>query len=77
MNNRGLIIPKIKGNTIYFIHNLKEESGQSLVEFVLLLSVIVLLSFGFLKVANTGLAEYWLKAATLILDDPSQKLQMR
>lgn len=49
-----------------------KEAGQSLVEFVLLLLVIVTLSFGFIRVANGNLADYWKAYVRLIVDDPSQ-----
>ena len=51
------------------VHN---QDGQSLVEFVLLLLVIVTLSFGFIRVANGNLGEYWKAYVRLIVDDPSQ-----
>jgi len=48
------------------------QDGQSLVEFILLLLVIVTLSFAFIRVANGNLANYWKAYVRLIVDDPSQ-----
>jgi len=53
------------------------EQGQSLVEFVLLLSLIMILSLGFLKTVNTGIANYWLSMGQMLVEDPSQNLTLR
>lgn len=53
------------------------EQGQSLVEFVLLLSLIMVLSLGFLKTVNTGISNYWLKMGQMLVEDPSQNLTLR
>lgn len=50
----------------------KRQSGQSLVEFALLLLVIASTSFLFLRVVNTNLGRYWTAYARLIVDDPAQ-----
>ncbi len=50
----------------------QNQDGQSLVEFILLLLVIVTLSFGFIRVANGNLSEYWRAYVRLIVDDPTQ-----
>jgi hypothetical protein len=49
-----------------------KQSGQTLVEFALLLLVIATISFGFIAVTNRNLAKYWIAYARLIVDDPSQ-----
>lgn len=56
---------------------LNNEKGQSLVEFVLLLAVIMLISLLFLKLVNTNVAKYWRAMGTVLLEDPSQTIQMR
>ncbi len=48
------------------------ESGQTLVEFILLLLVITTISFTFMRVTNGNLAKFWMSFARIIVDDPSQ-----
>lgn len=60
------------GQNIPEPNNLKNQIGQSLVEFALLLLVIASMSFIFLRVANRNLAQYWEVYARLIVDDPAQ-----
>ena len=50
----------------------KNQAGQSLVEFALLLLVVVTLSFSFIRLANTNLGRLWTAYVRLIVDDPSQ-----
>ena len=50
----------------------KKDAGQSLVEFMLLLLVVVTLSFGFIKISNGNLGRIWQTYVRLIVDDPSQ-----
>lgn len=45
------------------------ERGQSIIEFVLLLSVVTALSYGFVFMMNKNLANFWQYAANLIVDD--------
>lgn len=45
------------------------ESGQSIVEFVLLLAVITGLSYGFVAVMNKNIARYWEYSANLVVND--------
>ncbi len=59
----GKIVPKKKKSN---------QSGQSLVEFILLLLVIVLLSFSFISISNRNLGRLWEAYVRLIVDDPSQ-----
>jgi len=60
---------------------LKNESGQSFLEFVLLISVIMLISMGFLKGVNTGISKYWhAMGQTLVYDyhkTDTKKLKLR
>lgn len=68
------------------IHNLNEnenllnnEQGQTFLEFVLLLMMIMFMSFGYMKIINTGIGKYWTSMAnTLLIDVPgSKKLKLR
>ena len=56
-----------------FLNNLfrkgRSQRGQSIVEFVLLLSVITGLSYGFVAIMNRNLARYWDYSASLIVND--------
>jgi hypothetical protein len=51
-----------------FIKRLNQR-GQSLVEFVLLLAVISMLSYGFVSVMNRNIGNYWQYAVNLIIND--------
>lgn len=53
---------------------LKDQSGQTLVEFILLLAAIVIISFSFLSILNSNISERWAKVANIILDDKNQTL---
>ena len=55
----------------------KNESGQTLVEFVLLLASISIISFSFIKLINSGVGERWQRIFTIILDDPNQTIELR
>ncbi len=50
-------------------YQILNERGQSIIEFVLLLSVVTALSYGFVYMMNKNLATYWQYAANLIVDD--------
>jgi hypothetical protein len=54
-----------------------KQSGQTLVEFVLLLASITIISFTFLKVVNSNIGDRWKVIYELILDDPNQKVELR
>lgn len=58
---------------------LKNEQGQSLVEFVLLLASILLVSMVFMKIVNGNIGKYWTAMGqTLLLDvEGGQKLNLR
>lgn len=45
------------------------ERGQSIVEFVLLLTVVAGISYGFVAFMNRNLSRYWEYSANLIIND--------
>lgn len=55
----------------------KDQKGQTMVEFVLLLSGIVIISFSFMKILNGQVADRWERMANIILDDKNQTLRLR
>lgn len=59
------------------IHSYLNNYGQGIVEFVLLLTVIMLLSLTFLRTINTGLADNWVEMAKIITEDPNVKLELK
>lgn len=52
-------------NTILPVKN-KQQSGQSFVEFVMLMSILALLSIAVLSTFNTGLADTWQKIVSIV-----------
>ena len=48
---------------------LLNQRGQSLVEFVLLLAVISMLSYGFVAVMNRNIGAYWEHCVNLVVTD--------
>ena len=56
---------------------IKNQEGQTLIEFVLLLASITIISFGFMRMINSNIASRWEAMANVILDDKSQKLTIR
>jgi Flp pilus assembly pilin Flp len=57
--------------------NIKDQSGQTLVEFVLLLLAIVVISTTFMTQINGYIANRWEAVANVILDDPNQQIKLR
>lgn len=55
----------------------KNQKGQTLVEFILLLASIVAIAYTFMRVVNTNLGEQWTEMSQTILEDDSQQLRMR
>lgn len=53
------------------------QDGQSLVEFVLLLGVIMVISLGFLKILNSKVSDYWLAMGNILVEDQEQTLELR
>lgn len=58
-------------------NQLKDQSGQTIVEFVLLLGVIVIISFTFLSLTNGQIIERWENMTKVIVDDPSQNIAIQ
>ena len=56
---------------------LANERGQSLVEFVLLLTIVMILSLTFLKLVNGKVADYWLAMGKMLVEDPSVQLELK
>lgn len=54
----------------------KNQSGQTLIEFVLLLAMIAFISFGFMRTVNSTIGDRWLDLANRILEDDTQTLQL-
>ena len=47
----------------------KNQKGQTLVEFVLLLAVVTTISYGFVSVINTNVGKYWTHCVNLVIND--------
>ena len=59
-------------------HNTKKkQSGQTLVEFLLLLASIVVIAFSFMRLLNVNIADTWTQMAQAILEDDGQSLRPR
>ena len=66
----------MKHNFLY-IMRAKRQKGQSLLEFVLLFAMVVLWGFILVREANLLLADYWKALVNVIVNDPSQNMDMR
>lgn len=55
----------------------KNQSGQTLVEFILLLASIVAIAYTFMRVVNTNLGDQWTLMSQTILEDETQQLRIR
>lgn len=53
---------------------IKSQKGQTLVEFVLLLAVISLISYGFVSIMNRNIGAYWEHSVNLIVNDGPESL---
>lgn len=53
------------------------EKGQSIVEFLFLFSLIVLWAFLILQEGNSVLAKYWESLVKIIVNDPSQQIEIK
>jgi Tfp pilus assembly protein PilW len=51
-----------------FLQN-KRQRGQAIIEFVLLLAVMSLVTYGFVYFMNKNLRRYWEYSANLIIND--------
>lgn len=56
---------------------LLNQKGQTFVEFVLLLAVVMIISVGMLSTMNSNLGEYWHAMAKKIVDDPNETFELR
>lgn len=45
------------------------EKGQSFVEFILLMLMIIMISFSFMKIVNTNLGKTWVKMVNVVIKD--------
>ena len=70
------MIESSSNNTISNVKIL-DQSGQSIIEFVLLMSSIVIISFTFMRLMNTNIADKWQELAQVILEDDSQTLTLK
>jgi len=52
------------------------QRGQTLVEFILLMAVIMTISLMFMKIVNSNLAIYWKFIVTKVVGDPSIRLEI-
>jgi hypothetical protein len=52
------------------------QRGQSLIEFVLLLLVVATISFMFVKLVNSQIANIWVDFAKIIVDDETQNSRL-
>tara|TARA_R110002072_G_scaffold288917_1_gene455416 strand:+ start:88736 stop:88945 length:210 start_codon:yes stop_codon:yes gene_type:complete len=58
-------------------HNLSDESGQSFIEFIFLLLVVMSLSFIMIRGFNGGMAKRWTALVTIISAPTSTEIEMR
>lgn len=72
-----MVLQKTDQNTLKQKNILINNKGQSLVEFILLITTIMLMSLTFLKVTNSGIAKYWLYMGNLLNEGNSKKLELR
>lgn len=58
---------------------LNNENGQTFIEFVLLLMIIMGISFGYMRVVNGGIANYWESMGNILMKDVpnGKKLKLR
>lgn len=45
------------------------QSGQTLIEFILLMLMVIFLSFGYMKIVNGNLAKRWEKLVNIVVND--------
>lgn len=57
--------------------NLKNEKGQSFVEFMLLLLVMISLSFIYLKIVNTNVSKIWTLMVNTVIQDTNPDGEVR
>ena len=68
----NIALLKLKLKIWYLLpqRNKNNMSGQTLVEFLLLLMVITGISMVFMRVTNQGLARLWIGFVKIIIDNP-------
>ncbi len=60
-------INKQKKNKKSFV--ILDQKGQSFIEFVLLMLIVVGLSYGYMKIVNGNLAKRWEKMVNVVIND--------
>lgn len=55
----------------------KNQKGQTLVEFILLLASIVAIAYTFMRAVNSNLGDQWTQMSQTILEDENQQLRIR
>lgn len=55
----------------------QKQDGQTLVEFILLLSAVAIISFTFMSQVNRLTGERWRDMAQVLVEDETQVLQLR
>lgn len=58
-------------------NKINNQHGQTLVEFILLLTSLMLISLFFLKGVNGSIADIWLNMAKIITDDPNVNIEFK
>lgn len=67
----------MKHNSFFLILRSKRQKGQSLLEFILLFAMVVLWGFLLVREANTMIADYWKVVVKIIVNDPTQNIELR
>ncbi len=71
-----LLFHRVFFSSRHFFQTKLNRRGQTLVEFILLLVVIMTISLLFMKVVNSNLAIYWKFIVTKVVGDPSVRLEI-
>ncbi len=67
-----MIKPFYKRVKIFPSENRREtlgQSGQTLIEFILLMLMVIFLSFGYMKIVNGNLAKRWERLVNIVVND--------
>jgi hypothetical protein len=59
------------------MRRLKGQRGQTLIEFILLLAMLVGITYSFHQVFGSQVGNIWLRIATQINDNPTVKLEIQ
>lgn len=57
------------------INQINPQAGQSLVEFLLLMALVMIVSMSFLSLVNSGVAKYWTSIANAIHEGETIKVR--